>query len=155
MLQKKSTEIMVGMFVAAGIAALFMLAMKVSNLSDFTDETGYQVIAEFENIGGLKVRSPVTMAGVRVGRVGDISLDADTYNAKVTLNLYSSFDTIPTDTSASIFTAGLLGEQYIGLEAGAEEEFLQNGDVLELTQPALVLEQVISQFLFSKAEGEE
>jgi phospholipid/cholesterol/gamma-HCH transport system substrate-binding protein len=155
MLQKKSTEITVGMFVAAGIAALFMLAMKVSNLSDFTDETGYQVIAEFENIGGLKTRSPVTMAGVRVGRVGNISLDADSYNAKVTLDMYASFDTIPTDTSASIFTAGLLGEQYIGLEAGAEEEFLQDGDVVELTQPALVLEQVISQFLFSKAEGEE
>lgn len=155
MLQKKSTEITVGMFVAAGIAALFMLAMKVSNLSDFTDESGYQVIAEFENIGGLKTRSPVTMAGVRVGRVGEITLDADSYNARVILDMYASFDTIPTDTSASIFTAGLLGEQYIGLEAGAEEEFLQNGDVLELTQPALVLEQVISQFLFSKAEGEE
>jgi phospholipid/cholesterol/gamma-HCH transport system substrate-binding protein len=155
MLQKKSTEIMVGMFVAAGIAALFMLAMKVSNLSDFTDEAGYQVIAEFENIGGLKVRSPVTMAGVRVGRVADIRLDSETYNARVTLNLYPDFKSIPTDTSASIFTAGLLGEQYIGLEAGAEEEFLQDGDVLDLTQPALVLEQVISQFLFSKAEGEE
>lgn len=155
MLQKKSTEITVGMFVAAGIAALFMLAMKVSNLSDFTDESGYQVIAEFENIGGLKTRSPVTMAGVRVGRVGEITLDPDSYNARVILDMYASFDTIPTDTSASIFTAGLLGEQYIGLEAGAEEEFLQNGDVLELTQPALVLEQVISQFLFSKAEGEE
>jgi len=155
MLQKKSTEITVGMFVAAGIAALFMLAMKVSNLSDFTDEAGYEVIAEFENIGGLKTRSPVTMAGVRVGRVGDISLDADTYNARVVLNMYASFDTIPTDTSASIYTAGLLGEQYIGLEAGAEEEFLQDGDVVELTQPALVLEQVISQFLFSKAEGDD
>lgn len=155
MLQKKSTEITVGMFVAAGIAALFMLAMKVSNLSDFTDDTGYQVIAEFENIGGLKVRSPVTMAGVRVGRVADISLDSESYNARVTINVYSSFDNIPTDTSASIFTAGLLGEQYIGLEAGAEEEFLQEGDVVELTQPALVLEQVIGQFLFSKAEGEE
>lgn len=155
MLQKKSTEITVGMFVAAGIAALFMLAMKVSNLSDFTDDTGYQVIAEFENIGGLKVRSPVTMAGVRVGRVADISLDSESYNARVTINVYSGFDNIPTDTSASIFTAGLLGEQYIGLEAGAEEEFLQDGDVVELTQPALVLEQVIGQFLFSKAEGDE
>jgi len=155
MLQKKSTEITVGMFVAAGIAALFMLAMKVSNLSDFTDEAGYHVIAEFENIGGLKTRSPVTMAGVRVGRVGEITLDADSYNARVVLDMNASFDTIPTDTSASIFTAGLLGEQYIGLDAGAEEEFLQDGDVLELTQPALVLEKVISQFLFSKAEGDD
>lgn len=155
MMQKKSTEITVGMFVAAGIAALFMLAMKVSNLAEFSEKEGYQVIAEFENIGGLKVRSAVTMAGVRVGRVADISLDSESYNARVTLNLYSEFSSIPTDSSASIFTAGLLGEQYIGLEAGAEEEFLQNGDVIELTQSALVLEQVIGQFLFSKAEGEE
>jgi len=155
MIQNKSTEITVGMFVALGIAALFILAMKVSNLAEFNDESGYQVIAEFENIGGLKVRSPVTMAGVRVGRVADISLNPETYNAAVTLNLYGNFDTIPTDTAASIYTAGLLGEQYIGLEAGAEEEFLQNGDVIDLTQPALVLEQVIGQFLFSKAEGDE
>jgi len=155
MLQKKSTEITVGMFVAAGIAALFMLAMKVSNLADFTDDTGYEVIAEFENIGGLKVRSPVTMAGVRVGRVADITLNPESYNAKVTINVYSNVDNLPTDTSASIFTAGLLGEQYIGLEAGAEEEYLQDGDLVELTQPALVLEQVIGQFLFSKAEGDE
>jgi phospholipid/cholesterol/gamma-HCH transport system substrate-binding protein len=155
MMQKKSTEITVGMFVAAGIAALFVLAMKVSNLAEFNDEAGYQVVAEFENIGGLKVRSPVTMAGVRVGRVAAINLDPKTYNAAVTLNLYGSFNQLPTDTSASIYTAGLLGEQYIGLEAGAEEEFLQDGDVIDLTQPALVLEQVIGQFLFSKAEGSE
>jgi len=155
MMQSKSTEITVGMFVAAGIAALFVLAMKVSNLAEFNDETGYQVTAEFENIGGLKVRSPVTMAGVRVGRVAEINLSSETYNAVVTLNLYGNFDVIPTDTAASIYTAGLLGEQYIGLEAGAEEEFLQNGDVIDLTQPALVLEQVIGQFLFSKAEGDE
>jgi len=107
MLQKKSTEITVGMFVAAGIAALFMLAMKVSNLSDFNSDPGYKIIAEFENIGGLKVRSPVTMAGVRIGRVGDISLDPDSYNARVTLDMYASFDNIPTDSSASIYTAGL------------------------------------------------
>jgi phospholipid/cholesterol/gamma-HCH transport system substrate-binding protein len=154
-MQKKSTEIIVGLFVLAGIAALFFLAMKVSNLSQFTDETGYSVVAEFENIGGLKARSPVTMAGVRVGRVASIDLSLTTYNALVTINLYGQFDKIPTDTAASIYTAGLLGEQYIGLEAGAEEEFLADGDVIELTQPALVLEQVIGQFLFSKAEGGE
>tara|TARA_R110002050_G_scaffold9504_1_gene32956 strand:+ start:96826 stop:97287 length:462 start_codon:yes stop_codon:yes gene_type:complete len=153
-MQKKNTEITVGMFVAAGIVAIFVLAMKVSNFTDFTDDTGYQVVAEFGNIGGLKVRSPVTMAGVRVGRVSSITLDPSNYNAKVTLDLNSKFSNLPSDTSASIFTAGLLGEQYIALEAGAEEEFLKNGDVLHLTQPALVLEQVIGQFLFSKAEGE-
>jgi len=154
MRQSKSTEITVGMFVAAGIAALFILAMKVSNLTEFNDESGYRVFAEFENIGGLKVRSAVTMAGVRVGRVADIDLDPETFNAKVTLNIYKKYNQIPTDTAASIYTAGLLGEQYIGLEAGAEEEFLQDGDVIDITQPALVLEKVISQFLFSKAEGE-
>tara|TARA_R110002111_G_scaffold40867_1_gene76193 strand:- start:963 stop:1433 length:471 start_codon:yes stop_codon:yes gene_type:complete len=153
MRQKKSTEITVGLFVILGIAALVFLAMKVSNLTSFNDEVGYKVVAEFENIGGLKVRSPVTMAGVRVGRVDSIQLDSETYNARVTLNLYSSFNMLPTDTAASIYTAGLLGEQYIGLEAGAEEEFLKDGDVIELTQPALVLEKMIGQFLFSKTEG--
>ena len=155
MRQKKSTEVTVGLFVMLGLAALFFLAMKVSNLSAFSDEQGYRVTAEFENIGGLKARSPVTLAGVRIGRVERIELDPETYNANVVLNLYSSFDTLPTDTAASVYTAGLLGEQYIGLEAGAEEEFLKDGDVIELTQPALVLEQVIGQFLFSKAEGDE
>jgi phospholipid/cholesterol/gamma-HCH transport system substrate-binding protein len=154
MMQSKSTEITVGMFVAAGIAALFMLAMKVSNLGDLTEESGYELTAEFENIGGLKVRSPVTMAGVRVGRVTSITLDPQTFDAKVTLNMYPQFDNIPLDTSASIYTSGLLGEQYVGLVAGAEDESLQNGDVITLTQPALVLEQVIGQFLYSKAEGE-
>ena len=155
MRQKKSTEVTVGLFVLLGMGALFFLAMKVSNLSAFNDEQGYRVTAEFENIGGLKARSPVTLAGVRIGRVERIELDPETYNANVVLNLYASFDTLPNDTAASIYTAGLLGEQYIGLEAGAEEEFLKDGDVIELTQPALVLEQVIGQFLFSKAEGDE
>jgi len=153
-MQSKSTEITVGIFVAVGIAALFVLAMKVSNFTEFNDEEGYQVVAEFENIGGLKVRSPVTMAGVRVGRVSDISLSSETYNAKVTLTLYGKFNTIPTDTAASIYTAGLLGEQYIGLEAGAEDDYLQQDDIIDLTQPALVLEKMIGQFLFSKTEGE-
>ncbi len=154
MIRNKSTEITVGMFVAAGLIAIFILAMKVSNFTEFNDDAGYHVIAEFENIGGLKVRSPVTMAGVRVGRVANITLDPETYNAQVTLSLYSDFNTIPTDTAASIYTSGLLGEQYIGLEAGAEDEFLQDGDVIDLTQPALVLEKMISQFLYSKAEGD-
>jgi len=155
MRQKKSTEVTVGLFVILGLLALFFLAMKVSNLTSFNDEPGYRVTAEFENVGGLKARSPVTLAGVRIGRVESITLDSDTYSASVVLNLYASFSTLPTDTAASIYTAGLLGEQYIGLEAGAEEEFLKDGDVIELTQPALVLEQVIGQFLFSKAGGDE
>lgn len=154
MIQSKQTEILVGLFVAAGLAALFMLAMKVSNLGDFTDEKGYQVTANFQNIGGLKPRSPVSMAGVRVGRVAEIKLDPETYDAVVTLNIYSQYDNIPLDSSASIFTAGLLGEQYIGLEAGADDFYLVDGDEITLTQPAVVLEQIIGQFLYSKAEGE-
>lgn len=153
MLHKKSAEILVGLFVALGIGALFMLAMKVSNLADFSDERGYQVTAQFQNIGGLKVRSPVTMAGVRVGRVTAIELDPITYNARVTINMHPQFDNIPADTSASIFTAGLLGEQYISLDAGADDFYLRDGDELMLTQSALVLEQVIGQFLYSVAEG--
>ena len=154
MMQKKTTEITVGLFVVAGIAALFMLAMKVSNLSEFTEQQGYDLVAEFDNIGGLKVRSPVTMAGVRVGRVSDIILDDESYSAKVTMNIYAKHNKIPVDTSASILTAGLLGEQYIGLEAGGDDDYLEEGGELELTQSAMVLEQIIGKFLFSKAEGE-
>ncbi|AFJ02792.1 putative ABC transporter [Methylophaga frappieri] len=153
MMQNKQAEILVGLFVAAGLAALFMLAMKVSNLGDLADQQGYQVTANFQNIGGLKVRSPVSMAGVRVGRVANIKLDPNTYDAVVTLNIYSQYDTIPLDSSASIFTAGLLGEQYIGLEAGADDFYLADGDEIMLTQPAVVLEQIIGQFLYSQAEG--
>ena len=154
MIQSKQTEILVGLFVAAGLAALIMLEMKVSNLGDFTDEIGYQLTDNFQNIGGLKPRSPVSMAGVRVGRVADIKLDPETYDAVVTLNIYSQYDNIPLDSSASIFTAGLLGEQYIGLQAGADDFYLADGDEITLTQPAVVLEQIIGQFLYSKAEGE-
>ncbi len=153
-MQSKNIEILVGLFVMAGLVALLMLAMKVSNLAEFTEKSGYSVTAEFENIGGLKVRSPVSMAGVRVGRVSSIALDSENYTAQVTLSISSQYDQIPLDTSASIFTAGLLGEQYIGLEAGGDEEFLAAGSEIELTQSAMVLEQLIGKFLFSKAEGE-
>ena len=151
MLQTRTTEIMVGLFVAAGLAALFMLAMKVSNLATFQDEGGYELVARFENVGGLKVRSPVTVAGVRIGRVADIDFDKQTYEAVVRLSITGRFDNLPTDTTGSIYTAGLLGEQYISLEPGGEEAYLGDGDEIRLTQSALVLEQVIGQFLFSKA----
>jgi len=152
----RTVEIAVGLFVAAGLAALFMLAMKVSNLSTFSNEDGYHVQAYFENIGGLKVRSPVTMGGVRIGRVSAIAYDQQRYEAVVTLAIDPQYDHLPKDTSASIFTAGLLGEQYVGLEPGGEESFLSDGDAIKLTQPALVLEQVVGQFLFSKAaEGNQ
>ena len=151
----KSVEIGVGVFVALGLAALLMLAMKVSNLAEFTASDGYVVAARFENIGGLKVRAPVTMSGVRVGRVTEIGYDDTTYQAVVRFAIDPRYTRIPADTSASIYTSGLLGEQYIGLEAGADERFLVNGDEILLTQSAIVLEQVIGQFLYNKAaEGE-
>lgn len=156
MMHSRSVEIWVGLFVAAGLAALFMLAMQVSNLSVVNDDEGYEVTARFENIGGLRVRSPVTVAGVRVGRVTHIGFDPQTFEALVTLNISGQYDQLPADTSANIFTSGLLGEQYVGLEPGGDMEVLQQGSEIMLTQSALVLEQLIGQFLFSKAaEGEE
>jgi len=144
-------ETLVGVFVAAGIAALFMLAMKVSNLNAFSSDDGYEISAQFENIGGLKVLSAVSVGGVRIGRVASIEFDQQDYEAVVTMTIDPKYNRLPTDTSASIFTSGLLGEQYIGFEPGGEEEFLQAGDSISLTQSAVVLEQVIGQFMFSKA----
>ncbi len=147
----KTVEIGVGLFVALGLAALLMLAMKVSNLAELTAPEGYQVTARFENIGGLKVRAPVTMAGVRMGRVTHIGFDDNSYEAVVRFSVDPRYVRIPIDTSASIFTAGLLGEQYIGLDAGGDEAFLTEGGEITLTQSAIVLEQVIGQFLYNKA----
>ncbi len=144
-------ETLVGIFVAAGLAALFMLAMKVSNLNAFSDVEGYEVKAQFENIGGLKVLSAVSIGGVRIGRVSSIDFDQEDYEAVVTMMIDPKYNRLPTDTSASIFTSGLLGEQYIGLEPGGEEAFLTDGDNISLTQSAMVMEQIIGQFLFSKA----
>lgn len=152
MVNRHTIEIWVGVFVAAGLAALFMLAMKVSNISAFADDAGYLVTARFENIGGLKVRSPVAMAGVRVGRVADIGFDATTYEAVVTMRISEQYATLPKDSSASIFTAGVLGENYIGLEAGARDDYLKEGDVIKITQSAVVLENLIGQFMFNKAQ---
>ncbi len=143
----RSTEILVGAFVAAGFAALFMLAMKVSNLSSMGNNEGYTLAAHFENIGGLKVRSPVTVAGVRVGRVSAISYDKDRYKARVSMSIDAIHDYFSIDTAASIYTAGLLGEQYVALEPGAEDELLKAGDVIEHTQSAMVLEEIIGNVL--------
>jgi phospholipid/cholesterol/gamma-HCH transport system substrate-binding protein len=149
-LNNRTVEIGVGLFVALGIAALFMLAMQVSNLGAFVSaDDSYVLEAGFENIGGLKVRSPVTVSGVRVGRVAAIDYDTESFEAVVTMRISSSYDNFPEDTSASIFTAGLLGEQYIALEPGGSMENLVNGDRLQLTQSALVMEQIIGQFLYS------
>ncbi|TVR66088.1 MAG: outer membrane lipid asymmetry maintenance protein MlaD [Candidatus Competibacteraceae bacterium] len=144
---QKNLELAVGAFVALGIAAFFMLALQVSDLTSLGDERGYQVTARFENIGGLRVRAPVTMGGVRIGRVVGIDLDPQTYEAVVTLSLDPRFDQIPTDSSASILTSGLLGEQYIGLEPGGMDSYLTEGSTLRLTQSALVLEKLIGRML--------
>jgi len=149
-------EVAVGAFMAAALVALFFLAMQVSNLSAAMPADGYRLYARFANIGSLKPRAPVTMAGVRVGRVESVAFDKDTYEAVVTMRIDGAVDTIPEDTFASVFTAGLLGEQYIGLDPGGSMEFLGDGDTIAQTQSALVLEQMIGQFLFSKAqEGAE
>jgi phospholipid/cholesterol/gamma-HCH transport system substrate-binding protein len=153
MLQSRAVEIWVGFFVAIGLVALFFLAMQVSNLSDLNMEDGYRIIARFENSGSLKERSPISIAGVRIGRVSKIWFDEDRFQAVVEMNIDPQYNKLPVDTSASILTAGLLGEQYVGLKSGGSEEFLKDGDEIELTQSAIVLEEVIGRFLFSKAEG--
>ncbi len=150
----RTIEIMVGLFVAIGIAALFMLAMKVSNLATYGGDEGYSITASFDNIGGLKVRSLVSASGVRVGQVTGIEYDSNGYEARVTMSIDPQYDKFPIDTAASIMTSGLLGEQYVGLQPGAEEEYLKAGSEIELTQSALVLEQIVGQFLYSKADEE-
>jgi phospholipid/cholesterol/gamma-HCH transport system substrate-binding protein len=137
---------------AAGLVALFFLAMQVSNLATLSDEDGYLISAKFSNIGGLKVKAPVTMAGVTVGRVTGIEFDKQTYEAVVSMRIQDQYDNIPDDTFAKVYTAGLLGEKYIGLDPGGSELFLENGGQITLTQPSLVLEEIIGQFLFSKAQ---
>lgn len=148
-------ELAVGAFVVMGIAALFMLSMKVSNLSSFSPKDGYKLNAVFENIGGLKVRAPVMMAGVKIGEVSHIGLNTQSFEADVVITLGKKYNQLPKDTSAAIFTSGLLGEQYVALEAGGEEVTLKNGDKIQLSQSAMVLEQVLGQFIFGKAAGEE
>lgn len=150
-MQRGTLELWVGVFVAAGFAALAMLAFKVGNLTAAEVANGYRVTAEFDNIGGLKVKAPVTLAGVRIGRVTGISIDRNRYRAVVEMSIEGSYDNVPDDSSASILTSGLLGDQYIGLEPGGSEENLKNGDQILTTASALVLEKLIGQFLFSKA----
>ena len=148
---KRSTmDLWVGVFVAIGLGALLFLALKVGNLASFSTAETYQVHARFDNIGGLKVRAPVKSAGVVVGRVAGIAFDNESYEAVAQLTLDTRYK-FPRDTSAKILTSGLLGDQYIGLEAGADAKMLADGDRVRITQSAVVLENLISQFLFSKA----
>lgn len=151
MSSRRSIDVMVGAFVLLGLAALLFLALKAANLGTaWGGGAAYEARARFDNIGGLKVRAPVKSAGVVVGRVVSIALDDKTYQALVTLSLDERFR-FPKDSSAKILTSGLLGEQYIGLEAGADDKMVGPGETFRMTQSAVVLENLISQFLFNKA----
>lgn len=154
-MERSTLDLWVGLFVCAGVGALLILAMKVGNMSSIgMGDESYTIYANFDNIGGLKPRSPVKSAGVVVGRVASIGFDNNRFNARVELTIDKRFQ-FPKDTTASILTSGLLGEQYIGLEAGGDSANLANGESLKLTQSAVVLEKLISQFLYSKAaEGD-
>ena len=157
MMRKRTLDLWVGAFVLIGFGAIMFLALKVANQSSFSVGSAgtYRVFARFDNIGGLKIRAPVKSAGVVVGRVADIAFDIKTYEALVTMNIGSTYP-FPRDTSAKILTSGLLGEQYIGLSAGGDTANLKDGDTLKITQSAIVLENLISQFLYSKAaEGDD
>ena len=149
-MQRITLDLWVGLFVIAGLAALVILAMKVGNLGSFSAPETYTVYAQFDNIGGLKVRAPVKSAGVVVGRVAGIEFDTKTYKARVRLEIESRYP-FSTDASAAILTSGLLGEQYVGLETGADTAMLKDGDTITLTQSAVVLEKLIGQFIYGKA----
>ena len=152
MMSRTTLDLWVGIFVALGIAALVFLAVKVGSYSDVSKKGSiYSVKAVFDNIGGLKVRAPVKSAGVLVGRVGSIKLDRQNFRAVVRLDINGRYSEFPADTTASILTSGLLGEQYVGLDAGGDEEVLRDGDTLQFTQSAVVLEKLIGQFMFNKA----
>ena len=149
-MSRKLIDLWVGFFVVVGVAALLFLALRVANLSTANFAETYTLTAKFDNIGGLKVRGPVKSAGVVVGRVSEISFDPQAYEAVVKLTIDSRYQ-FPKDTFASILTAGLLGEQYVGLDAGGDEKMMKAGDVFSKTQSAVVLEKLISQFMFNKA----
>ncbi|MFZ2406829.1 MAG: outer membrane lipid asymmetry maintenance protein MlaD [Methylobacter sp.] len=152
-MQHTSTQdTLVGLFVAAGIVGLFFLALQVSNLSSFTAKDSYTVTARFENSGGLKVKSPVSAAGVKIGQVTAISFDPKTYESVVKLSIDKHYNTLPDDTTASVYTAGLLGEQYVNLDAGGSEEYLKDGGKIDVTNSAIILEKALGQFLFKSAE---
>ncbi|MDH4449768.1 MAG: outer membrane lipid asymmetry maintenance protein MlaD [Rhodoferax sp.] len=149
-MQRSKNDVWVGLFVLLGALALVFLALQAANLLSFTVDRGYPVTAKFDNIGGLKPKAAVKSSGVVVGRVESIGFDDKTFQAKVTLSMNHGY-VFPKDSSLKILTSGLLGEQYVGIEAGADTANLAAGDVISTTQSAVVLENLISQFLYSKA----
>ena len=148
--RNRAVDFWVGLFALAGIAALLFIALRAANASSLSTEPGYTVMGRFTNIGGLKVRAPVRSAGVVLGRVTQITFDPQTFEAVVSFTISGKYP-FPKDTSAQILTSGLLGEQYIGLTAGGDTANLKNGDTLQLTQSAVILENLIGQFLYNKA----
>jgi phospholipid/cholesterol/gamma-HCH transport system substrate-binding protein len=152
-MQSKALELLVGLFFTLGVAAVFILTFRVASLSGAGEGESFEVVAAFENIGGLKPGAAVTLAGVRIGRVRQIVIDRNTFEANVTMRIGTAYDNIPKDSSASILTAGLLGEQYIGLSPGGEDANLQQGDKIAFTQSALVLENLIGQFVAGMSSG--
>ena len=150
MMERKTVDLWVGIFVTAGLVGLLVLALKVGNASSISVSDGYTIIAEFDNVGGLRARAPVRSAGVLVGRVEMVGFDNETLRAKVIMRVDKRYE-FPKDSSVSILTAGLLGDQFIGIDGGGDIELLQDGDRVKLTQSAMVLEKVIGQFLYGKA----
>ena len=150
----RAIELGTGLFVLLGFAALFFLVTQITNREIGLGDQGFRVTASFEQVGGLKPGAPVSMSGVTIGRVEKISYDFGEYKARVVLRIDGAYDRIPDDSDASIYTAGLLGGQYVGIGPGGSETFLADGAQIQFTQSAIVLENLISKFLFSKASGE-
>lgn len=152
-MKTKSLEFVVGLFFILGLGAIFILTFRVASLSGAPPGQAYAVTAVFDNIGGLKAGSAVTLAGMRIGRVRAIEMERETFQAQVRLEIDSRYDNIPQDSSAMILTAGLLGEQYVGLDPGGAPETLREGDVIRLTQSALILERLVGQFVTAQTQG--
>ena len=155
MQQTRAVEFGTGLFVFLGVLALFFLTTRVTNFDSYSGDEGYTLTGRFDNVGSLKLRSPVAMSGVTIGRVTAIDFDPEMLEAVVTMRIDSRYDTIPDDSDASILTQGILGGQYIGLEPGGSPEYFADNDEIQFTQSALVLEQLISKYLFSQADSKE
>jgi phospholipid/cholesterol/gamma-HCH transport system substrate-binding protein len=155
MQQTRAVEFGTGLFVFLGVLALFFLTTRVTNFDSYSGDEGYTLTGRFDNVGSLKLRSPVAMSGVTIGRVTGIDFDTEMLEAVVTMRIDSRYSTIPDDSDASILTQGILGGQYIGLEPGGSPEYFADNDEIQFTQSALVLEQLISKYLFSQADSKE
>lgn len=155
MQQTRAVELGTGLFVFMGILALFFLTTRVTSFDAYSGDTGYDLTARFDQIGTLKVRSPVSISGVQIGRVTAIDFDVERLEAVVTMRLASRYDQIPNDSDAAILTSGILGGQYIGFQPGGADEYFKNGDEVQFTQSAVVLEQLIGKYLFGSASGDE